>query len=275
MNNIDIEQREMFLEKVILDAGKLALEGFNSSSENSFTLKKGQDFLTETDSKVEQFIRNSIHQTFPDDSILGEELGEDSSARKNDNLWVIDPIDGTANFARKIPHFCCTISFVYKGNTVLGAIYNPCSNELYFAKKEAYCKKNGELITVSNISDLDAATIEFGWNRNVSFADYLSTYQQLLEKGFNVRRGGSGALALAWVAEGRTDGYLELSMNSWDCLAGLLMIREAGGVTGDYPSSLEQIFSPSVVAGTNVHMITHVAEVCIKPIKLFNLNSKN
>lgn len=209
---------------VIRSAGELVLEGFRESKQG-FSMKGPQDFLTVTDAASEAHIRAMIAAHFPDDSFFGEEGG----GTIGDRVWVVDPIDGTANFARGIPHFCISIAYVENGRTEIGAIYNPALDELYFARYGEGATRNGVSIRVADTERFDAASIEMGWSTRVPNATYLGVVKNLLDMGTNVRRAGSGALALAYVADGRSDGYIELHMNSWDCLAGLLLVSEAGG----------------------------------------------
>lgn len=211
---------------VILCAGALVLEGFRNNTGRSFSMKGPQDFLTETDAASEMMIRSAIAQHFPGDGFLGEEGGGEIT----DRLWVVDPIDGTANFARKIPHFCISMAYVENGVTELGAIYNPVADELYFARRGHGARLNDAKLQVSSTTSFDEASVEMGWSRRVPNETYLAAVANLLKVGANVRRAGSGALALAYVADGRSDAYVELHMNSWDCLAGLLLVEEAGGV---------------------------------------------
>ncbi|TCR02768.1 myo-inositol-1(or 4)-monophosphatase [Neorhizobium sp. JUb45] len=229
----ELNQRETLLRTVTASAGALALDAFQTRKPGDFTLKGRQDFLTEADGAVENHVRAAIAAEFPEDGILGEEAGGALAER----LWVIDPIDGTANFARGIAHFCVAISFCVKGETLLGAIFNPASNEFYFARKGAGATKNGTPLAVAATDAIANASVEIGWSPRVATTDYLAAQEPVLAEGANIRRGASGALAIAWVAEGRTDGYAEYYMNAWDCLAGLLMVREAGGVTGAYPAT--------------------------------------
>lgn len=241
MTQINLAQREAALKRIILAAGETALGHFRSRRPGAFSLKGHQDFLTEADTLVEQQIRQAIAAAFPEDTLLGEETG--STACDATRLWVIDPIDGTANFARGIEHFCVAIAFVADGVTELGAIYNPASQELYLARRGHYAEKNGRPLQCAATDDVRNATFELGWSTRVPQRRYLDVLAALLGQGANVRRGASGALALAWVAEGRTDGYAELHMNAWDCLAGLLLVREAGGRTGHIPTHAADIFN--------------------------------
>ena len=219
-----LDSREALCREIALSAGALALEGFNDRSAG-MSMKGPQDFLTETDAAVERHIRSAIAAAFPEDGFLGEETGGALTSR----IWVVDPIDGTANFARNIPHFCISIAFVADGEIELGAIYNPGFDELYTVRKGRGTVKNGQPIQVAATSDFAAACVEFGWSNRLPNSAYIAVLSKILERGANVRRGASGALGLAYVADGRSDAYAELHMNSWDCLAGLLLVREAGG----------------------------------------------
>jgi myo-inositol-1(or 4)-monophosphatase len=224
-----LAQRQSFLEEIIRAAGGLALEGF-AKGRQRFTLKGPQDFLTESDGRVEASIREAVKKRFPDDFFLGEEAG----GTLGNDIWVVDPIDGTANFARGIPHYCVSIAFVRGNEIELGAIYNPSLDELYSSRRGRGARLNGMAIHVADTTDFNAATVELGWSKRKTNGDYLAGFSALLSLGVNVRRAASGALGLAYVAAGRTDAYAELHMNPWDCLAGLLLVKEAGGVVGPY-----------------------------------------
>ncbi|MZI91630.1 inositol monophosphatase [Vibrio sp. CAIM 722] len=237
--NDAIDSREKALKTVILEAGQLALNHFHQRDPQEISLKGAQDFLTEADGLVENLIRDSICKQFPQDVVFGEESGGFNT--DSDYLWIVDPIDGTANFARGIDHFCVTIALVYRAETLLGAIYNPVTDELYLARKGYYALKNQSPLHIAKTAHIASSSFELGWSTRVSQQRYLSAIDNLLTLGTNIRRGASGALALAWVAEGRTDGYAELHMNAWDCLAGLLLVREAGGYTGTYPQNFDEI----------------------------------
>lgn len=220
-----LEARAALCRDVIRSAGQLVLKGFQGEPARSFSMKGPQDFLTVTDAASEAHIRGVISEHFPDDSFFGEEGG----GSIGDRVWVVDPVDGTANFARGIPHFCISIAYVENGRTEIGAIFNPALDEFYFARRGEGATRNGLPIRVADTHRFDAASIEVGWSTRVANTAYLDVIRSLLEMGANVRRSGSGALALAYVADGRSDGYIELHMNSWDCLAGLLLVSEAGG----------------------------------------------
>lgn len=225
-----LDRREAFLRDLMTTASALASTGFARQIGQPVGMKGPQDYLTETDGQVEAHVKARIAEAFPEDGFLGEETGGNPGAQ----AWVVDPIDGTANFARAIPHFCISIAFVANGEVQLGAIVNPVLGDRYFARLGRGATLNGAAIHVSGTRDITATSFEMGWSNRRPDSDYVAAVSALLAAGSNVRRGGCGALGLAYVADGRSDGYAELHMNSWDCLAGLLLVREAGGVTGPF-----------------------------------------
>lgn len=227
-----LAERLEFTRKVAFAAGEIALKGFRSRAPSDIVMKGQQDFLTESDEAVEIFIKNEIKTVFPDDDFLGEETGGQVSGRA---VWVIDPIDGTANFARGIAHFCVSISFVKEGVVEIGAIYSPATEEFWIARRGFGATLNGVPIAVAATRDGGSACLELGWNDRRSQSDYLTVLERLLDYGANLRRAASGALALAYVSDGRSDGYIELHMHAWDCLAGLLLVEEAGGRVSQLP----------------------------------------
>ena len=212
------------------EAGELARRLFENRLTGSFELKGDQDYLTEADGEVERLIVGRIAAAFPADSVLAEEGGGNVGA----NAWIIDPIDGTANFARGNPHFAISIAYLRDGEPAVGVVYSPVRGELYAAWRGGGAALNGRPIRVSPTSDMRRATIELGWSTRRPLRDYTAMVQRVFEAGAGVLRQGSGALGMAYVAAARTDGYGELHINAWDVLAGLLIVREAGGWTNDF-----------------------------------------
>jgi myo-inositol-1(or 4)-monophosphatase len=240
----DLDRREAFCRQVVKSAGEIARKGFADIAAGGYRMKGPQDFLTETDAAVERHIKEQVAQAFPRDGFLGEETGG-APARET---WVVDPIDGTANFARGIPHYCIAVAFVSGEETELGAIYNPSLDELHFARRGRGAVRNGKPIHVAATADFDSACVEFGWSNRKSNSGYIAALSAILDRGANVRRGASGALGLAFVADGRSDAYAELHMNPWDCLAGLLLVKEAGGLVGPYLSQGGLVHGGPVIA---------------------------
>lgn len=216
---------------VAREAGALARRRFNGRPGTAgINLKGHQDYLSAVDAEVEGLVRRRLLESFPEDSFFGEEGG----GSFDNNVWVVDPIDGTANFVRGISQFCISIAYVRDGRTQIGIIYDPMLDELFAAERGRGATLNGEAIRVSGLSDMQSATIEAGWSTRLPLSRYVELVDRILADGAGVRRGGSGALALAYVAAGRIDAYCELHMNSWDALAGLLLIEEAGGWVNDF-----------------------------------------
>ncbi|MBB4041825.1 myo-inositol-1(or 4)-monophosphatase [Microvirga flocculans] len=231
MSANDLDLRFAAACAIAREAGVLARKRFLERPRSQRPDFKGpQDFLTATDAEVEELIRTRLGALFPDDSFFGEE-GGGSFGR---DVWVVDPIDGTANFARGIPHFAISIAFVRDGRTEIGAVYNVMQDELYSAQRGRGAHLNGDPIRVSGLADMRQATVEAGWSSRLPTEPYIAVVENLKKGGANVRRAGSGTLGLAYVADGRIDGYCELHINSWDVLAGLLIIEEAGGWTNDF-----------------------------------------
>ena len=226
LGDAELDRREAFLREIAASASVIAMAGFAKVADAPPTAMKGpQDYLTETDGKVEQHLRARLELEFPEDGFLGEEGGGTLSER----LWIVDPIDGTANFARGIPHFCISIAFLDRGRVELGAIANPAVRESYFARRGRGAARNGQALRVAQTKSFESASVEFGWSTRVPNPTYIDVMTKILARGANVRRASSGALGLAYVADGRSDAYAELHINAWDCLAGLLLVREAGG----------------------------------------------
>ena len=248
------------------EAGLLARQAFERMTPEQIRFKGPQDFLTATDLAVEQFLRESIVRQFPEDAILGEELG----GGIGEQTWVMDPIDGTANFARGIPHFCIVLAFVSQQQTRFGIIYDPIHDEMYVARQGGGATCNGKPLRVAPTQHFTAANIELGWSLRRSNADYLQTLHRLLAAGGNVRRSACGALALAYVACGRTDGYIELHMNPWDCLAGLLLVQEAGGITTDLTADADWPQGGAVLAAVPLFadVMAAAAGLCLEKPEL-------
>jgi myo-inositol-1(or 4)-monophosphatase len=216
---------------IALAAGDLQRRYFADRSTLATSFKGPQDYLTAADGAVERQVVASLKAAFPGDGVLGEESGgsHDPAA-----LWVVDPIDGTANFANGIGHFCISIAFVAAGREEMGAIYDPVRGDMFLARAGGGATCNGRPMKTTTIGDPARAQVELGWSSRRPMAAYTAALEKLVAAGASFRRAGSGALGLAYVADGRSDGYAELHINAWDCLAGLLMVREAGGRTNDF-----------------------------------------
>ncbi len=227
-----MDMRFLAAQAVAREAGALARRRF---LDQSFTVgfKGPQDYLTEVDGETEALIAERLLQVFPTDGFIGEE-SKARPAGASGAAWVVDPIDGTANFARSVPHFCVSIACVAADNVEVGVIYDPMRDELFAAKRGAGARLNGLPMRASAANALASSAIEVGWNMRASADQYFELLRRVARTGAAPFRTGSGALALAYVAAGRLDGYVEHHMHAWDCLAGVLLVSEAGGYVNDY-----------------------------------------
>lgn len=203
-----------------------------------------QDLVTEVDKGAEQMIRKLILTHFPDHEILGEEgvapgaaacAAAVEEARDAEYLWIIDPIDGTTNFVHGFPFFCVSIALAYKGEVIIGVIYDPMRDEMFVAEKGKGAYMHGNPTHVSAESTLDESVIAVGFNpdREVAGAINLKGISALAGQTRSLRAGGSAALHLAYVAAGRLSGYYEVNLNAWDTAAGVLLVTESGGIVTD------------------------------------------
>jgi myo-inositol-1(or 4)-monophosphatase len=212
------------------EAGMLQKRRFLNREAMIYKFKGPHDYLTATDGEVEALVRSRLLAAFPEDTFLGEEDGGQVSAR----TWVVDPIDGTSNFARGIAHFCVSIAFVLDGVASIGVIYQPMSDELFAAAKGLGAALNGEPMKTSSETRLDRSLVELGRALRQPQAGYLAMLDSAMNAGVAIRGGGSGALAIAGVAAGRADACYETHMYAWDCLAGIVLVEEAGGRVNDF-----------------------------------------
>ena len=234
----ELAKRLHAAEAVARDAGRLALRYLADPAALNVTLKGPQDVLTVADGAVERLIVSTLHAAFPHDAFLGEEGGSVNGGAGDSACWVIDPIDGTANFARALPYWCVSIALVVTGRTELGVVYDPSADLLYTATRGAGAWRNGERLCVSATADIQRATVDIGYSSRTPVEPFGRLVNTLLHRGINVTQCNSAALSLARVADGRLDGYAERHLYAWDVLAGLLLVEEAGGrvnafLTGD------------------------------------------
>ena len=199
------------------------------------------NLVTEADHAAEKAIIEKIKSQYPDHHILSEEVGE--LVQDSRYKWIIDPIDGTVNFAHGIPLNCVSIAVEHNGEIVLGAVYNPHMNEFFLAEKGRGATLNDKPIKVSDQTEPIKACLVTGFP--YTYLDMpngpLSIFERFIRKGVPVRRLGSAAIDLCWVAAGRFDGFYEHKLEAWDSAAGFLMVEEAGGKVTDFEGNA---FSP-------------------------------
>ena len=230
MTDAEIELRYLVALGLGQEAGHLAMSYANNRDRMQTRMKGTQDFLTEADGAVEAMLRARLKRVFPNDGFVGEEGGGEGS----ENLWIVDPIDGTANFARGDVQWCISIGFVHKLKPMVGVIHAPVLGETFAARKSAGATLNGRPIKVSGGTEIKSSAIEIGWSARRQLDEYVDLVGKVGGMGASPKRSASGALGMCWVAAARTDAYLELHINSWDVAAGIVIVEEAGGVVNDF-----------------------------------------
>jgi myo-inositol-1(or 4)-monophosphatase len=233
-DNHDLAARFAAAQAVAREAGALAVAMRQGPSEDFDVKGKGTlDFSTAADLAVERLVGERLGRRFGD-AMLGEEYGATGGgAPRPERLWVVDPIDGTYNYMHGLPAWCVSLAYVDQGEIAFGIIYSPTTDELFAARRFHGATRNGVPIHVSGNRHA-APLIEIGCSQRRPLERYLNLIRRTFAAGCEFRRLGSGALGMARVAAGETDGYLELHINSWDVLAGIALVREAGGWTNDF-----------------------------------------
>ena len=221
---------------------------------NSATLKTSvktggiNDLVTEADHASDKAIIGVIKNAFPDHFILSEETG--TITTDSEYKWIIDPIDGTINFAQGIPICCVSIGLEKSGTMIAGAVYNPLMNEFFLAEKGRGAYLNEKPIRVSAKSKLINTCLVTGFP--YSYLDSpngpLQCFERFIRQGVPVRRLGSAAIDLCWVAAGRFDGFYEHKLNAWDSAAGFLIVEEAGGKVTNFKNEYYSVYQPHIVA---------------------------
>ena len=257
----DIDSRLEFAVDLARKAGELGSRYFREIEKLTIESKGHQDLVSNGDREVELFIRAALQKQFPDDAIVGEEhaaLGGTSG-----HVWVIDPIDGTANFVRGIPAWCVVIACVRNGVTEIGVINEPSTGEVFHARRGGGAFLNSRPIRTSSAASLTEGSVGTGFSNRAELKNIVTLIQLLFEEGGIFFRNASGALMLAYVAAGRLLAYCEEHMNAWDCLAGLLLVEEAGGriIVPDPETAVEH---GSVVVAAGAGVFDKVRSLCEK-----------
>ena len=235
------------LDEAIQAAGAIILQRF----QGDFVIdhKDGvNNLVTEVDKQAEAAIIAIIHREFPDHTILSEEAG--LLDQHSGYVWFVDPIDGTVNFAHGIPICCVSIALRYEADLILGAVFNPMMKELFYAEKGGGATLNGAPIHVSKKEDFARACLVTGFPYGMpGHGDHpLKVFERAIMRGLPVRRLGSAAIDLCWVACGRFDGFWEYNLSPWDIAAGYLIVAEAGGVITDFEGTPYDVFDKETLA---------------------------
>lgn len=237
--------------KAARQAGNLILRQVSRLESLNVVEKARLDYASEVDSQAEAEIIRELKRAFPEHAFLAEESG--ASGRKNSRfVWVIDPLDGTSNYLRGFPHFCVSIALLENGEPIHGLVYDPTRNELFTASKGSGAYLNDRRLRMGPRTELEGAVLVTGFapRERSRLAPQLEAIRQLLGTAEDIRRTGSAALDLAYVACGRVDGYFEAGVKPWDVAAGVLLVREAGGRCCDFRGGVDNlVHSGQMIAG--------------------------
>jgi myo-inositol-1(or 4)-monophosphatase len=213
--------------------------------------KRHNDFVSEVDHAAEEAILAVLREAYPDHGVLAEESGAHDA--KAEYLWVVDPLDGTTNFLHGFPQYCVSIGLLHKGVAQQAVVFDPTKNELFTATRGAGAFLNDRRIRVSRTDKLDDALIGTGFpSREMGHVDeYLRMFRAVTHGCAGIRRPGAAALDLAWVAAGRLDAFWEMGLSPWDMAAGALLVREAGGLVGDFAGEDKYLETGRIVASNS------------------------
>jgi myo-inositol-1(or 4)-monophosphatase len=232
-------------------AGSQILRGLNRLEALEVTAKGRNDYVSEVDRSAEAEIIDVIRKAYPGHSILAEESGA-SAGSQDEFVWIIDPLDGTTNYLHGFPQFCVSIGVQYRGRMEHAIVYDPLRQELFTASRGGGAQLDDKRIRVSKSRGLEGALISTGipFRANTKWLDpYLQMMKAVALNTAGIRRPGSAALDLAWLAAGRTDGYWELGLSPWDTAAGWLLVTEAGGRVGTITGA-DYALGHDIVAGS-------------------------
>lgn len=239
----------LFVQELARNAGRILFDNYETDLEVKF---KGEiDLVTHVDHESERFIINEINNSFIDHKILAEESGE--SENESDHLWIIDPIDGTVNYAHGVPYFCVSIAYAYKDQVVLAAVFDPMRNEMFSAERGHGATLNNAPLTVKSQNTLKKSLLVTGFPYDAWYTETNNfiNYEKFGKMSQGVRRMGSAALDLSYVGAGRMDGYWELSIQAWDIAAAGLIAEEAGAKVTNINGESDYLKKPYSIVAAN------------------------
>ncbi|MBI1870170.1 MAG: inositol monophosphatase [Chlamydiae bacterium] len=240
-----------FVEGLALSTGQFLLKNLSKLKRGQIHFKGKNDYVTDIDRGSEKKIVAAIRRHFPDHAIMAEESYAKAKRNFHKPLWIIDPLDGTTNFIHGLPVFAVSIGVWIEGKIILGVVFDPNRNELFSAERGKGAFLNHQRIHVSQTKKLKETLLATGFpfRSEEVLDDYLKIFKALCPQVSGIRRGGSAALDLAYVACGRFDGFWELGLQPWDIAAGWLLIEEAGGKVSNFKKGPFQLQSQNVMAG--------------------------
>lgn len=234
--------------KAAREAGRIINRASQDVGALKVQTKDYNDFVSEVDRAAEQAIIDVLKEAYPTHGFFGEESGKTNT--EADSIWIIDPLDGTTNFLHNFPCYCVSIALQEKGVLTQAVIYDPVHNDLFTATKGRGAFLNDKRIRVTNRSKLQDGLISTGFPfKDFSYMDvYVDIFKDMAKKTSGLRRPGSAALDLAYVAAGYTDGFFEINLSPWDIAAGALLVQEAGGIVGDFEGNESWLQTGNIVA---------------------------
>jgi len=237
-----------YIETLARQAGQILREGYNKEHQVNF--KGVIDLVTEIDHRSEAYLLGEVKRDFADHHIFSEESGVIQG--NDEHVWYIDPLDGTVNYAHHIPIFCVSIAYASKGALTLGAVYEPIRDEMFLAERGKGATLNGTPIRVTNVTDLQKSLLVTGFPYNAwdTDQDNFANFVKFGKLSQGVRRLGSAALDLSYVAAGRFEGFWELALNPWDVAAGGLICEEAGATVTNIKGETDYISPPQSIVAT-------------------------
>lgn len=235
--------------KAAREAGKIINRASQDVGSLKVQTKDYNDFVSEVDRSAEEAIINILKDAYPTHGFYGEESGKTNVDAES--IWIIDPLDGTTNFLHNFPCYCVSIALQERGVLTQAVIYDPVHNDLFTATKGRGAFLNDKRIRVTNRSKLQDSLISTGFPfKDFSYLDtYVEIFKDMAKKTAGLRRPGSAALDLAYVAAGYTDGFFEINLSPWDVAAGALLVQEAGGIVGDFEGNESWLRTGNIVAG--------------------------
>jgi myo-inositol-1(or 4)-monophosphatase len=235
--------------KAAREAGRIINRASQDVGSLKIQTKDYNDYVSEVDRSAEQAIIDVLKEAYPTHGFLGEESGKTNSDAES--IWIIDPLDGTTNFLHNFPAYCVSIALQEKGVLTQAVIYDPVRNDLFTATKGRGAFLNDRRIRVTSRSKLQESLISTGFPfKDYSYLDtYLDIFKDMIKKTSGIRRPGSAALDLAYVAAGYSDGFFEINLSPWDIAAGALLVQEAGGIVGDFEGNESWLKTGNIVAG--------------------------
>lgn len=255
-----LEERFALAKALAHEAGAMALKYFNERETLVIETKRDlQDVVSIADRNVEIMLRDRVDKAFEGDAFLGEEHGFKGGT--TGYTWVVDPIDGTAPFVNGMPSWCVSIAVVKDGEPVIGVIKAPCADETYASAQGHGATLNGNRLGLDPARTLQNALIGIGSNNYVTPERVGHIISDVLARGGNFIRNGSGALMLAYVAAGKLVGYYEPYMRAWDCMAGFCIVKEAGGCFMPFPLDDATLFEGRPVLASNISCYEELLEV--------------